>query len=99
MFREIFLIVFVALIYAHMPVNAILFLSFRQFKHFILDCFVHIVCVFCVRACARCFILKRLRNILFFNVAHAFVAFLYFLFSFLFKLLYLPVLSHFVLIF
>lgn len=34
-----------------------------------------------------------------FNVAHTFVAFLYFLFSFLFKLLDLPVLSHFVLIF
>jgi len=82
-----------------MPVNAILFLSFRQFKHFILNCFVQIVCVFCVRACARCFILIRLRNFLVFNVAHAFVAFLYFLFSFLFKLLDLPVLSHFMLIF
>ena len=40
-----------------MPVNAILFLSFRQFKHFILDYFVQIVCVFCVRACARHFFL------------------------------------------
>ena len=82
-----------------MPVNAILFLSFRQFKHFILDCFVHIVCVFCVRACARHFFLYVYVTFLVFNIAHAFVAFLYFSFSFLFKLLDLPVLSHFILIF
>lgn len=76
------------------------FLSFRQFKHFILDGFMHIVCVFCVRACARYFILIRLRNFFGFLMLRThFVAFLYFLFSFLFKLLDLPVLSHFVLIF
>ena len=82
-----------------MPVNAILFCHFVNLN----TSFLTVLCilyVYFVSVHAHAVLFLHVYAIFwFFNVAHAFVAFLYFLFSFLFKLLDLPVLSHFVLIF
>ena len=78
MFREIFLIVFVALIYAHMPVNAILFCHFVNLN----TLFLTVLCilyVYFVSVHAHAVLFLYVYAIFwFFNVAHAFVAFLYF---------------------
>mgnify|MGYP006878867063 FL=1 len=82
-----------------MPVNAILFCHFVNLS----TLFLTVLCrlyVYFVSVHAHAVLFLYVYAIcLFFNVAHAFVVFLYFLFSFLFKLLDLPVLSHFMLIF
>lgn len=82
-----------------MPVNAILFCHFVNLN----TLFLTVLCilyVYFVSVHAHAILFLYVYAIFwFFNVAHTFVAFLYFLFSFLFKLLDLPVLSRFVLIF
>ena len=76
MFLEIFLIVFVALIYPHMPVNAILFCHFVNLN----TSFLTVLCilyVYFVSVHAHAVLFLYVYAIcLFFNVAHAFVVFL-----------------------
>ena len=82
-----------------MPVNAILFCHFVNLSTLFLTVLCILYVYFAPVHAHAVLFLYVYAICLFFNVAHAFVAFLYFLFSFLFKLLDLPVLSHFVLIF
>lgn len=82
-----------------MLVNAILFCHFVNLNTLFLTVLCRLyVCFVSVHAHVI-FSYTFTQFFWFLNVAHAFVAFLYFLFSFLFKLLDLPVLSHFMLIF